>query len=197
MTAMFRRALRIQKICAYQGRPVCRSGNVTASAERLITVRHFWWKKKRMAEIRVPAAQASDRYELNDGTLEGAYEFYQEYLGEGSCFGAEPFTRSLKEMMVPTELRLYVDRSSRCELANLQVVPRDQGWRELQAELMDSEFKKNPITIELDVDLGTGRLVGERKYSVDERRLTDELQLRRISFELKSYKIPSSLVAPL
>src|ERR1700738_5698069 len=49
---------------AIQGRPVWMSGNkpaqataksVMASAKRLIDVRHFWFSKNRIAEIKVPA----------------------------------------------------------------------------------------------------------------------------------------------
>jgi len=49
---------------ANQGRPVCRMGkmpacitanSVMASAKRLMLVRHFCWKRRRMALISVPA----------------------------------------------------------------------------------------------------------------------------------------------
>src|SRR5207237_4608296 len=49
---------------ANQGRPVCSTGNmpacitaksVIASAKRLMLVRHFCWKSRRMALMRVPA----------------------------------------------------------------------------------------------------------------------------------------------
>ncbi len=138
-----------------------------------------------------------DPYKLTDGTLQGAYEFYQEVISWYSPFGSDQMTRSQQEMMVPAESKLCVDRTARCELVMLQLVPGGSGRMWLQADLLDSNFNHPQITIDLESDLAKGTLIGEKLFSVDEANLTDERKLSRISFTLHPYKNPSGLVVPM
>lgn len=146
----------------------------------------------------LPGAQAMDRYEITDGTLQGSYVFYQEAMDPDSLpFGMGDYTRGQLELLVPEHSKQCADRSARCELVNLQLVPASSGRMRLEASLLDVDHQAYALSIELENESSSGTIVGEKEYGVDEANLPVEPRLSRVSFALRPFKNPSGLIVPL